>query len=137
MAAAARAARSPAAARAGASEVVPLLVEALDNPDAGIRREALGALALMRDSGAVRAQVMRVARSLGDSEPVVRMVACAALSNLADPADAEVIDALADAHLADEDQDVRRNAALTLARLGSTKAMTTIADMLQRSYWQN
>ena len=126
-----------AAARAGASEVVPLLIEALDNPDAGIRREALGALALMRDSGAVRAQVMRVARSLGDSEPVVRMVACAALSNLADPADVEVIDALARAHLADEDQDVRWNAALTLARLGSTKAMPTIADMLQRSYWQN
>ncbi len=126
-----------AAARAGASDVVPLLIEALDNPDAGIRREALGSLALMRDCEAARAQVVRVARSLGDSEPVVRMVACAALSNLADPADAEVIDALADAHLADEDQDVRWNAALTLARLGSPKALPTIADMLQRSYWQN
>ena len=126
-----------AAARAGASDVVPLLVEALDNPDAGIRREALGALALMRDSEAARAQIMRVARSLGDSEPVVRMVACAALSNLADPDDAEVIDALADAHLADEDQDVRWNAALTLARFGSPKALPTIVDMLQRSYWQN
>ena len=124
-----------AAARAGASAVVPLLIEALDNPDAGIRREALGSLALMGDCEAARAQVVRVARSLGDSEPVVRMVACAALSNLADPADAEVIDALADAHLADEDQDVRWNAAMTLARLGSPKALPTIADMLQRSYW--
>ncbi len=126
-----------AAARAGASAVVPLLIEALDNPDAGIRREALGSLALMGDCEAARAQVVRVARSLGDSEPVVRMVACAALSNLADPADAQVIDALADAHLADEDQDVRWNAAMTLARLRSPKALPTIADMLQRSYWQN
>ncbi len=126
-----------AAARAGASDVVPLLVEALDNPDAGIRREALGSLALMGDCAAAKAQVVRITRSLGDSEPVVRMVACAALSNLADPADAEVIDALARAHLADEDQDVRWNAALTLARFGSPKALPTIADMLQRSYWQN
>ncbi len=125
-----------AAARAGAREVVPLLVEALDNPDAGIRREALGSLALMGDCEEARAQVARIARSLGDSEPVVRMVACAALSNLAHPADAEVIDALARAHLADEDQDVRWNAALTLARFGSTEAMPTVADMLQRSYWQ-
>ncbi len=126
-----------AAARAGADAVVPLLVEALDNPDADIRREALGSLALMRDSEVARAQVVRVARSLGDADPVVRMVACAALSNLADPADAEVIDALANAHLADDDQDVRWNAALTLARLGSPQALPTIADMLQRSYWQN
>jgi len=126
-----------AAARAGARDVVPLLVEALENSDAGIRREALGSLALMGDCEAARAQVGRVVRSLGDSEPVVRMVACVALSNLADPADAEVIDALADAHLADEDQDVRWNAALTLARLGSPKAQSSVADMLQRSYWQN
>ncbi len=126
-----------AAARARARDVVPLLVEALENSDAGIRREALGSLALMGDCEAARAQVGRVVRSLGDSEPVVRMVACVALSNLADPADAEVIDALADAHLADEDQDVRWNAALTLARLGSPKAQSSVADMLQRSYWQN
>ncbi len=125
-----------AAARAGAVAAVPLLIEALDNPDAGIRREALGSLALMDDCMAARAEVARVARSLGDSDPVVRMVACAALSNLADPADAEVIDALANAHLADDDQDVRWNAALTLARLGSPKALPTIADMLQRDYWQ-
>ena len=126
-----------AAARARANDVVPLLVEALDNPDAGIRREALGSLALMRDSEPARAQVVRIARSLGDSDSVVRMVACAALSNLADPDDAGVIAALADAHLVDEDQDVRWNAALTLARLDSPRALPTIADMLQRSYWQN
>jgi HEAT repeat protein len=126
-----------AAARAGASAVVPLLLEALDSPDADIRREALGALALMPDSDAAAAQVDRISRSLGDSEPVVRMVACAALSKLADSTDDEVIGALSGAHLTDEDQDVRWNAALTLARLGSPKALPTIAEMLQRSHWQN
>ncbi len=125
-----------AAAKAGAAQAVPVLIEALGNADSEVRREALGALALMQDIRQARARAGRIAHMLSDAEPVVRMLACVALSNLADRGDSNVIEALSDAYLTDEEQDVRWNAALTLARLGSSHALPTMADMLTRRYWQ-
>lgn len=126
-----------AAARARAAQAVPVLIQALASPDFETRREALNALALMGELGQTQAQSAKIAGMLGDPEPVVRMMACVALSNLARPDDTEVIAALSDTHLADDDVDVRWNAALTLARLGSSNAVSTIEDMLKRPYWLN
>lgn len=125
-----------AAAKSKSVEAVPVLVEALKSPKIAFRREALAALSQMSAMDEARAQAMVVVGMLEDPEPVVRMLACVTLTHLADPTDPLVIAALASTHLADGDRDVRWNAALTLARMGSTKAFPTIVDLLQRSFWE-
>ena len=55
-----------AAAKAGATDAVPLLAVALESPDAEVRREALAALALMADEDRARAQTARIAGMLGE-----------------------------------------------------------------------
>lgn len=125
-----------ASGRARAAQAVPILVAACKNEDSDIRREALGALALMDDVPEARAQLPAIAEKLRDADPVVRMVACAALSRLATPQDDLVIEALSRAQHIEEDQEVRWNAALTLARLGSAESLPTLVEMLTRDYWQ-
>lgn len=72
----------------------------------------------------------------GSGEAVTRMMACTALSVLAEPGDARVIGALNAARLAEEGE-VAWNAALALARLGSDAGTSTLLDMLERSFWES
>lgn len=125
-----------AAVRSGAPQALPVLIDALDNDNSDIRREALKALTLMEHPEPAAKYLLRIASMLQDPEPVVRMMACLTLSKLGSAENQDMMQALADAHLTDEQRDVRWNAALTLARLGSAEALPTIADMLKRSFWQ-
>lgn len=127
------------AARAKAAAAVPLLVEALDSNDREVRREALVALALMKGVEQAEAAVPRITPVLRDPDPVVRMVCCATLSNLAAPAPAgaEARDALAAIQVNDPEREVRWNASLTLARLGDARAVEHLLEMLTRNFWEN
>lgn len=129
-----------AAAKAQAEQVVPTLVRCLEHSDAELRRDALSALAQMGGVEAARSKAGVVAASLDDADPAVRLVACAALTNLADGDNADVRSALLNAfRYADADLDLRWNTALTLARLHmleDSEILMMLADMLTRSYWE-
>ena len=71
----------------------------------------------------------------GWKQPETKLVACAALSALAEPQDTDVIDALEDLRLASEGE-VEWAAGIALGRLGSPKARLTLQDLLDRSFWE-
>ena len=64
------------------------------------------------------------------------IVACTALSVLADPADRSVADALVSA-LRSREGEVGWSAALALARLGHSAGKSTLMDLLDRSFWES
>jgi HEAT repeat protein len=70
------------------------------------------------------------------SRPETLLVASTALSVLAEPGDADVIDALSTLRLKSEGE-VGWSAALALARLGSDSGKTTLLDLLDRGFWQS
>lgn len=67
--------------------------------------------------------------------PTTRLLACTALSVVADPSDLNVIESLATVRLAAEGE-VAWSAALALARLESAKGKSTLLDLLDRSFWE-
>jgi len=64
-----------------------------------------------------------------------RLVACTALSVLADTGDATVIAGLSEARLANQGE-LAWASALALARLGSPAGKITLMDVLDRSFWE-
>ncbi|NOT00009.1 MAG: HEAT repeat domain-containing protein [Phycisphaerales bacterium] len=125
-----------ALARSGSPRAVPPLVATLDASNVDLRVEALRALAEMGDGARSSDALPRMTAALTDRSPVVRTVACAALSAIARPGDAEVVDALGRASM-DEDREVQWNAALALARLESDRGKGLLLDMLNRTYWED
>lgn len=68
--------------------------------------------------------------------PETKLTACTVLSVLANQGDSEVIDALSRAMYANEGE-ISWSAALSLARLGSAQGKSTLADLLDRKFWES
>ncbi|MCG3129337.1 MAG: hypothetical protein FLDDKLPJ_00064 [Phycisphaerae bacterium] len=101
------------------------------------RREALKCLGAAHRTAGAREAAKEVAAALEDENATVRTVAAYVLSFLADPADESVRRRLKDiCDAAEEDRELRWNAALTLARLGDDGAVPVLKDMLDRKYWE-
>ncbi len=124
-----------ALSRTGAAEAVGPIVAVLGDGDRGTRREALTALAALREVPETHEALPRLIAALEDVDSVVRTVACVAVSAVADRTDSEAIEALGRVY-SDADREVRWNAALGLARLGSDRGKSTLLDMLSRQYWE-
>ncbi len=125
-----------ALSKTGSPAAVRSVVAVLDDDDATTRREALSALAGLRDVPEVRSALPRLIGALNDSDSVVRTVACVAVSAVADEGDAVAIGALGRVY-SEMDREVRWNAALAMARLGSDRGKSTLLDMLSRRYWES
>jgi HEAT repeat protein len=109
----------------GDREAVPLLVEAAGHEDSQVRIYSLWALGAIADPSGYAT----LERALGDSDPGIRKTAAFALGGFADRAAAEAaLQPLVDDPVAD----VRWNAALALARLGSGKGVEVLEQMLDR-----
>lgn len=119
----------------GSSGAVKPLVEVLSDGHAQTRVQALRALGGLRDLPAARQALPRIVTSLADSNAAVRTSACVLISSLANEGDSAAVEALEGAYF-DDAREVRWNAALALARLGSLKGKPLLLDMLDRSYWE-
>lgn len=110
-----------------------LVVEAGFEP---YRMTATTELANLKNVAGVEAAIEPIRRALETSDSVpTLLVACAALSALADPGDEVVIEALSRVRLT-HDGEVAWNAALAMARLGSSEGKLTLLDLLDRSFWE-
>ncbi len=100
------------------------------------KQYAAEAVALMPDVSGVADAVPVLARIIEDRDLPVppRLVCVAALSVIAERGAAVAVDALAAAY-AEDDREMKWNAALGLARLGSTKSRPLLREMLAREYW--
>lgn len=105
-------------------QVVPLLVEALDDEDSQIRIYALWGLGA---SGAPEARAP-LEEALSDEDPGIRKIAAYSLGELGLPETAPALRTRLD----DPVTDVRWNAALSLARLGDEAAIPVLERMLDR-----
>jgi HEAT repeat protein len=124
-----------ALALTGSAGAVAPLVEVLSDGHADTRVQALRALGGLRSLPEARQALPRIVESLADSNAAVRTSACVLISSLADEGDAAALEALDGAYY-DQEREVRWNAALALARLGSLKGKPLLLDMLDRSYWE-
>ena len=106
--------------------VVPLLLEALDDPDDQTRLYAVWALGNVSDLAAAPG----ILNALSDPEPGVRKMAAHVLGTLGAPG---VTGGLR-AALQDPSEDVRWNAALGLARLEDRTGVAIIGRMMDRDY---
>ncbi|MCG3129108.1 MAG: hypothetical protein CHACPFDD_04017 [Phycisphaerae bacterium] len=114
----------------------PTLVALLDSAEASTRAAAVRGLAELGRVSQTQAAAGKLAQMLADaSPPELRIIIAAALGQIATPGDAAVIAALRQA-LADENE-IRWNAALSLARLGDRGGLADVADMLSRDYWKS
>ncbi len=120
----------------GEPDSIAPLRKALHAEDWQTRREALKALGAAHRTAGAEASAAEVASLLEDPEPTVRTVAAFVLTFLASPQDEGVLAQLQRAcDRPDEDREVRWNAALTLARLGSPRSKDVLIAMLDRRYW--
>jgi len=97
--------------------VVPLLLEALNDPDPSVRNVAVTYLGIVRDSP--ETEVAGLIKALGDSEAPVRQAAAEALSAYGLLAES-AIPALKKA-TNDRDEDVKREAGRTLVHLAELR----------------
>ena len=104
--------------------LTPYALEALDDPDTGVRRTALQALATMADPTCLPALTPWLSAPTSEE----RLLALGALANLDSP---EALDLIADQATA-EDSIVARNAVLVLARAGDPRATPFLGRMLVR-----
>lgn len=123
-----------ALARTGVPTAVPSVARRLSDPNARTRMMALMALAEMKDVAEARATLPEVLPLLQDKDSAVTIVACAAVASLADPGDAVAVSALADR--LEADRELQWNAAMALARLGSSRGRMVLMNMLDRSFWE-
>jgi HEAT repeat protein len=105
-------------------EALPLLLEALQDPDDKTRIYVLWALGTLGDRQAREA----LETALADPDPGIRKTAAFALGELGDRA---AVPRLTEA-LDDAAADVRWNAALSLARLGSDAGLPVLETMVDR-----
>ncbi|MCC7292872.1 MAG: HEAT repeat domain-containing protein [Phycisphaerales bacterium] len=120
----------------GEADSIAPLRKALHAEDWQTRREALKALGAAHKTVGARASAAEIASLLDDPEATVRTVAAFVLTFLASPQDEDVLAQLQRACARPgEDREVRWNAALTLARLGSSRSKDVLLAMLDRRYW--
>jgi len=98
-------------------QAAPALIEALKDPDPRVREAAAGALGLVGPSPTSEA-VSALAELLGDSEAKVRKASLEALTR-PQAVDMELIFAVLRVHEEDPSEDVRAEAAKTLAEIGA------------------
>lgn len=120
--------------RMGSGSGVAPLTAALSSRDAQLRMAALRGLVELRDLPETQTAMPAVIVALDDASPDVRLVACAAAGQIAVRGDDRVVRALADK--LHDDREMRWNAALALARLGSPAAKSELQTMLDRAYWE-
>lgn len=101
-----------------------------------VRQHAVSALVLMRDVPAARELYPQLVPLLESSEAALRISGTVAIGALAERGDPEAIAILGRAYRSG-DREVMWNAALALARLGSSVALPTLRDMLTRQYWES
>ena len=123
-----------ALARLDTTRSVDTLTAALEDRDATLRQTGLRGLVEMRTNPATRSAVAAVVRLLDDPTAEVRIVACAALGQIAPRDDRRAIDALAEK--LSQDRESQWNAALALGRLGSTRGKGVLLSMLSRGEWE-
>ncbi|OLF53162.1 HEAT repeat domain-containing protein [Pseudomonas chlororaphis] len=111
------------------AEAAEAATRALDDPEAGVRREAVAVLGWLKQLQAVPA-LARLASSDPDTD--VRRAATGALGLASD---AQVLPALAQA-LLDSAWQVREEAATTLGKVGQPEAGPALIAALQDDYWQ-
>lgn len=107
-----------------ASKRTPFIIVAL---------QQLGDMHELPEARATVPSIVGLLKPSTDAE--TRMMASAALSVLANPKDPEVVGVLNELRLAEEGE-VAWNAALALARLGSTAGRSTLLDLLDREFWE-
>jgi len=110
--------------RTGDPQAVPLLIQALDDPDSQTRIYILMALGQSGD----RRSLEPLRAALGDPDAGLRKTAAWSLGELGEVTAAADLEPL----LADPEPDVRWNAALALARLGSDRGVPVLREMLDR-----
>lgn len=110
--------------RTGDREALPLLTEALEDPDDKTRIYALWALGTLGDPSARKT----LEATLQDPDPGLRKTAAFALGELGDRAAVPQLTRM----LEDPVADVRWNAALSLARLGSAAGVPVLETMAER-----
>jgi HEAT repeat protein len=104
----------------------------LEHPAPTVRREAVGALAYLRDPAALPALT---ARLRGDADPVVRRAAAGALVFAPDDATGKILPALSGA-LADADWQVREEATVTLGKLSHPATLDSLLRALADPAWE-
>jgi len=109
----------------GDRRATPLLLDAVNDPDAETRIYALWALGEMKDPRAFPA----LAKAATDDDGGIRKMAVYALGELGGP---EAVPALATA-VNDPVADVRFNAAVALARFNDPRALPVLREMLDRT----
>ena len=97
----------------GSPSVIPVLIEALDDDDAYVRRAAIHQLCVIREP--ISQVVPALMQTLADSDSHVRFLGAIALSKIGEPAIAVLIEGLSD-----EVDVVRREAAFALGKIGPT-----------------
>ena len=107
----------------GSPSVIPVLIEALDDDDAYVRRAAIHQLCVIREP--ISQVVPALMQTLADSDSHVRFLGAIALSKIGEPAIAVLIEGLSD-----EVDVVRREAAFALGEMGPT-AQTAVPALKQ------
>lgn len=102
----------------------------IDDPAAGVRREAIGVIGWLQATSAL-AELTRLATA--DPDPGVRRAATGALGLASEVASVE--QALRQA-LADHDWEVREAAAATVGKLGAVGTLVPLGAALADDYWQ-
>jgi HEAT repeat protein len=117
-----------------AASAVPPVLEFLEAPHPAARIAGLRALAQMHRVPEARQAVSKVLPLLEDGHAEVEIVACAALAALGEQGDPRVIRALE--WKMGSDREVRWNAAMAMAHLGSAGGKLVLMNMLDRAYWE-
>ena len=97
----------------GGPSVIPVLIEALDDDDAYVRRAAIHQLCVIREP--ISQVVPALMQTLADPDSHVRFLGAIALSKIGEPAIAVLIEGLSD-----EVDVVRRESAFALGKIGPT-----------------
>ncbi len=123
--------------RTGCGKAVETLIDIVRSGREPFVQVALQELAEQHEMPETRPAIEPIVALLGRGmSSETRLIACTALSVLAAPSDATVIEALSRVRL-EADGDVAWSAALALARLGSSAGKSTLLDLLDRSFLES
>ncbi|MCH8251434.1 MAG: hypothetical protein IID36_03170 [Planctomycetes bacterium] len=125
--------------KTGDAGAIADLVEIAGHAHDVYRRVAIQQLGDMRETPEARKAVSAIVSTLTDGEPrsdETKLVACTALSVLADRGDASATAALTSTLRLSGGGEVEWSAALALARLGSSAGKSVLIDLLDRSFWE-
>lgn len=125
--------------KTGDAAAIADLVEIAGHAHDVYRRVAIQQLGDMYDSPEARKAVSAIVSTLTDGAPLsdeTKLVACTALSVLADRGDSSATDALTSTLRLSGGGEVEWSAALALARLGSSAGKSALIDLLDRSFWE-